>query len=423
MSNDEPKDMFETNLAEMLRRAAPKTDAASDKRLEDAVLKAAADRRRARRARRRFLWPIFAGAAAAAGVVAFLAYHGQSGAIRKAGEVKAVYGIVTVANGSAPQEVSGTVTLADGQRIRTMWGSQAEIALADGSVLRAGPHTVLAAGDTPGGFKLTLEQGALSVSASKQPEGKSLRIETPGARIKVLGTRLDVFVTGANSLTKTEVCVNSGRVEITSAGKSLVLTPNINAVVYKGKPPVLRLVTPEIDELSRLAALAGIPAAPQGASCLRSAIVDFAPDGAADVWLAMEIANGTRAPVASWAFTGVRPFSGARAYSVEGLLLPVRVKDAAVEVDLGSQPVEPGKTSTVVLRLSGVEGLCDKRQGGLLVFDAASGGAASGTIVEFRLPEGARLVSVSPAPVETRDQNGRQVIIVAADARSIDVLR
>ena len=217
--------------------------------------------------------------------------------------------------------------------------------------------------------------------------------------------------------------MNSGRVELTSQGASFVLTPNLNAVVYKGKPPVVRSLTPEIDELSRLTALAGVSAAPQRASRPRSAIIDIAPDGVADVWLAMEIANGTPAPLASWTFTGVKPFSGARAYSAEGLPLPVRVKDAAVEVDLGSQPVAPGKTSTIVVRLSGVEGLCGKHPDGLLVFDAASVTAASKTVVEFRLPEGAHMISVNPAPLETRDWNGRRFIVVAADERSIDVLR
>ena len=101
------------------------------------------------------------------------------------------------------------------------------------------------------------------MDAAKQAPSNSLTIETPGAKITVLGTRLDVHVVERlDGRKQTRVSVLSGEVELESAGRKIVLLPNMEGVADQGGPPLARSLTAEVNEMIRLVDETQVPGTP-----------------------------------------------------------------------------------------------------------------------------------------------------------------
>jgi ferric-dicitrate binding protein FerR (iron transport regulator) len=80
--------------------------------------------------------------------------------------------------------------VAVGTIIETLSG-EAQLQLADGSEIKATPRARFAVHQT-GGWRISLERGALSLHATVQPRTRPLLVETAEAGIRVVGTRFTV---------------------------------------------------------------------------------------------------------------------------------------------------------------------------------------------------------------------------------------
>ena len=417
MSTDKPDNAFDANLKGLLAESVSKARPDFEKRLEAAVLETvAAERRRlspARRARFRILFA----AAAAAVLVAWLAYQALTPFKAGAGKVRNVYGIVTVANGGPAEEVTGTVELVAGQRIATAWGSRAEIALRDKTVLAAGPKTLLSVSDTPGGFKLTLDEGYINVHAARQPEGKSLRVTTPGAEIYVLGTVFDVYVTDKNGAArKTEVAVRSGTVAVESGGRTVLLAPDMEATAAAGTPPMLRTSVDEVNELARLREATAERFGQSPAAALPS-IIEVREDSSATAWLMLP-ARGTTSVVS---INPAVTFGEVAAFAEDGLPLDVRVDGKTVTVSVPPLPAGAAPPGAIIVRLDSIRGLL-VREGGVLRFERPAGGDSGHALLELRIPEAAWVVVHSSEPIERRNTAGRQVYVLDTGNAPLGIL-
>ncbi len=419
MNNPADKQPLDSNLQRMLSASLPPATPDFEGRLTDTVLTEVARQRKRAHTILRLRRPLIALAAAAAIILA-LGVWWPTAAPRPAGRLVPGYGIVTLANGAPPVEVTQPIELAPGQIISTAWGSRAEIALHDGSSLVLGPRTTLSINDTPGGFRLSLDHGALYVKAAKQTSPKSLRIDTPGAEIKVLGTVFDVLVSPADGAAQTLVSVVSGSVQLTSGGQRALLKPDMSALAGPGKPPVVVSKVPEIREIARLIEMSKSLASKDGLPRQYPSILEFKDAGVIDAWLVVDLANATA--VTSCTLTAATPFTAVSAFTIEGLPLKVRARGALFDIDLSEIPLPAGATRTVVLHMEGVSGLCRKETNAVFSFDMPADPDAPRALVEMRLPEDAWVSLDAARVVDERTASGARVFLIDARLKSLGLL-
>lgn len=446
MSGNKPPTSFEKNLVRLLK-AAPveRADAAASEPWVRAVLAEVRQERDNRAARRRPWWRSRAVAwssalaAAALVLVVFAAWRllapgngPGNGNIGQVGQVRAVYGLVAMETGapaaagqSAGQPSAvGTdkwAAIGRGTRVRTRWGSQAEILLADQSRLLSRSQTTLELESGRQGEKVFLREGWLSVEAAKQRRGKVLRIETPGALVSVLGTKFDVhLVQKPSGRSQTRVSVAEGRVELESAGRKVFLPPNTEGVADEGLAPERRCLTPEVNELLRLAGLNEKLAREQGLSAGSPAIVEFHADATATVWLLARPQGGEKGKMVTLRLKGET--SGAEAYTLEGEPLGVSLAGDKLQVRLGGAGMEAKADGRLILKLSGVKGLFLPRGSGSFEAAAAGGEAPELSLYQFRLPDTARIDQIEPRPIETVRSLSRQAVTLALRAKGPELV-
>jgi hypothetical protein len=130
--------------------------------------------------------------------------------------VEAPWGTLAVRNGSVSvnqKTVTGTVPLGPGNHVELLEHSIAELTLKDGTTLQLAELSILDVAETPAGNRVVLKHGSTDVHAAKQLDGKQFTIETPHAKVRVLGTQYTV-----NAFERfSHVAVNSGKVEVMSS--------------------------------------------------------------------------------------------------------------------------------------------------------------------------------------------------------------
>ena len=169
------------------------------------------------------------------------------------GQLSCLYGFVAVQHDGSSVAVSEVTALRSGQRVQTQTGSKAQIVLPDQSTLTPDPRTTVQIQRTRHGPKILLEQGTISVEAAKQPAGNAITIEASQTRVKVLGTKLDVRLiekpTGARQM---RVRVLSGKVEMESDGRKVMLPAGTEGIADENQPPIRVSLVFEVNELIRL---------------------------------------------------------------------------------------------------------------------------------------------------------------------------
>lgn len=418
MNEHESKSVAEANIEALLSSSIGKLDSASEKRLVGAVLEEVQNQRRQRKPRRRAVWrlAVITGAVAVIAVIGVILTLPESEPI-KAGRVTTLYGMVTLRNGLPPLTVMEAQDIRSDQWIEVLSGSQAEIVLGDQTRLCARPRTMLQIKEPKYGSTVVLEEGSLTIEAAKQQPGEHLSIETPGATIRILGTKLGVHVArkkDGRSLTR--VCVASGKVEIEAAGQTVSLLPNMEGVVEEGEPPVRQSITEEVNEMIRLIELGNRLAAEHDVSSGSPAIVDVSHNGTATVWTVLTIENQTDAPIARYSLRTRYPAARAKAFSLEGARLATKAQGNVLDIDFSQTPIAPGAAARVVLKVPDARGLFRAGPGGTFEFDRPGSGAGIFSLFQFRLPEFAQIDRVSPQPMETRTGRSRLFVTVWADS-------
>jgi len=418
---DRPSETLEANLKRILSDAIPARDAAFEKRLMETV-QGGIDASQTSSRRRWVRWVVALAAAAAILVVALAADVFFAGP-RIAGQVKCVYGIVTIRNGGAPRAVAGSTALLGGEHVSTAWGSKAAITLGDKSTVEAGVHTTAKFDEGTHGATVTLEEGALKIVAAKQKAGKALLIDTPGAKVTVLGTVLDVSVGDREGAKETSVSVLEGRVEVASAGQSLLLPHGTVGAVVEGQPPVRRSRVAEVNEMLDLQNATAQFARERQATPAYPCIIDLSADGNAAVWLYVPVANKTSAAMAKCTLSAASLLSEVKVFSPEGSPLPTRNLGAVVEVDLAETPIAPGQSTLLVVKAASIAGLFKEQQSGVFEFSSEGEPQPVVRIVEFRLPETATVTSASPEPLPAQRALGRLVVKVVCNAKYPQIVK
>jgi hypothetical protein len=354
---------------------------------------------------------VFAAAASAVLLVAAGIWLATGPAGRTIGQVKCLYGLVAVQDNGACQTVAEAADLKSGQRIQTRAGSGAEIFLADRSKLTPAPRTSLQITRSGQGPRILLEQGTIQVEAAKQPAGKAIRIEAARAQIKVLGTRLEVRLVEKPSGTRqTRVRVLSGQVEMESGAQKVLLFAGTEGVADADQPPVRSSVVFEVNELLGLFNQTKALAEQSGHPCGLPAIFDLTTG---TLWA---VVPGQRLQAAGLRMFNLKlkyPAFRVAAYTLDGAEILVAGNGQVLRLDFSAMP-SPQSPDYVILKVPGVGGLVKETAAGLN--ECALPGTESDlpTLLQFHLPESARLEQLTPGAVGTSRERNRLIVTVAA---------
>jgi ferric-dicitrate binding protein FerR (iron transport regulator) len=442
MNEKTPKDIPKENIERLIASSVSQPEPEFQRKLRAAVLDELRERPILRRNRppQTLRWAA-ALLTAAAVLVAFVVWSisdmGQRadfsveepgspavpGGARHGGQVRNLYGLVFLQNGQSPQQVDKTANVEVGQWVETHSGSEAVILLPDDSEFAVRPRSRVQIADKSNGARLVMQRGRLRLDVAKQPPGESLTVETPGAKITVLGTRLDVHVVQKpDGRKQTRVSVFSGEVELESAGRKVSLLPNMEGVANDGEPPRTRSLTAEVNEVIHLVEKTKDLAAESNLATGHPSIVEFYGDGSATIWTVLVVPNTTEADLRSYTFSYGTTTAAVEAYSLDGARLPVVSAGDAWQVDMSMAPVPPGGEAALIVELSDVEGVFQDRGFGTHEFASPTNSSGKLSLVQFRLPASARIEQLSPEPIETRKTLSRLLITVAVDGQISDIL-
>jgi len=399
------------------------------------VMQALVAQRRRRRARRTWSLAGTGALAAAAAILLVLlpkplrrgmerAPAPTVAAAAKAGEVKLIYGLVSLGEDQEMEVLAREQEVAPGQWVWTHTGSLAELLLEDQSRLIFQPRTRVRLLDMKDGHRLLVSEGLVRIQAAHQPPGRSLTIQTPSSRITVLGTTLDVRVgESAPGRKQTRVSVTSGKVRLESAGKEVVLLPNMEGLSEQGLPPQARSLTAEVNDLAELATRTGTLAAEQKLAAGDPIIVQFDGDASATVWTFETVGNPTDSSLTEHVLVPAQAQSLLAAFTSEGVPLATTRQGEGFQVDLSSYPVPPRQQRKLIVKATDVRGLFSGCGSGTFeaVLPAGKGGRLS--LIQVALPASARVEDVFPPPNDTHQIQGRLAITIAADVEAPKVLK
>jgi hypothetical protein len=420
MKNDSRQDIFEENLGKMLNSTMKKADSTFEENLTKAVL-AEVDTRRSAVRYRLFFKRMSLAAAAAVIVIAAIRFTYQ-GPAESVGQVRNIYGIVTVSNENTSEKVIETADIRPEQWIETLSGSKAEILLKDKSKLWPAPRTVLQISNGKEGQQVLLQRGFVAIKAAKQPPGKSLTIKTDGSKVTVLGTRLDVrLVNKTDGSKRTRVSVASGSVELESAGKKVTLPANTEGIADEGKVPVKRPSNLEVSEIARLFNKNKELATQSNVKAGLPAIIDFKGDSSAAVWTIVPFEKLEETSAGQYLLKLKYSVLGARVFTLEGTELPVSSRGRNLQIDFSGVNVDPSQTNQLVLYLPEIKGIFQSDDGNMVRFDRPESSFPTVTLFQFRLPESANIEQIYPEPIETARKLNKLLITVATDSLMFEV--
>jgi len=305
-------------------------------------------------------------------------------------------------------------TSKSGQRITTEAGSRAELVLNDQTTVTPDPRTSLRIEQTTQGPSIQLEQGRINLEAAKQPAGKFISIEASGTQVKVLGTRLDVRVVQKTSGGRqTVVRVDSGRVEMASAGQSVLLGPGTIGVPDEKQPPVRSSLTFEVNELIALFHQSKALAAQSGREHALPGIVDFTTG---TIWSV--VLSKTLQPAGPNRFS-LRlkyPAFRAKAYTLDGAEIPVEGTGTTLYLNTGSMET-PQQPEFFILKVPGIAGLLTERAQGLNEYSLPGSTEELPVLLQLHLPLSAHIANLSPLPRATSTERNRLLVTVLAAVR------
>jgi FecR-like protein len=179
------------------------------------------------------------------------------------GRLERLKGQVQVLAGQEPTAAKDGSMLPAGQGVQTVGAeSAATVRFAD-AVMEIGGETRVSQITNESGKKIVLDLGSVTAQVSRQPAGQALIFLTPQAEARVLGTKLTLVVSAA----ETRLEVREGRVKLTRrsdgvsvevpAGQFAVCSDAVKPVARKIPPPSKPLFVESFDDDSRWVRLEG----------------------------------------------------------------------------------------------------------------------------------------------------------------------
>jgi hypothetical protein len=432
MNEMTPSIYLEKNLGRLLKTSVARPDAAFMDKVLNAVSEEVRRERAAqpvvRRHQRMLYWST---AFAAAALLLVIIFNWKSSVIEKplTGKVRAVCGLVAFGEDHSstnleqdqPTSVEKWESIQSGAWVSTRWGSQAEVLLSDSSRIFSRQQSVFKVENGRQGDTIVLKQGWLSIKAAKQAPNKVLQVETPGVKIAILGTKLDVhLVQKPDGRQQTRVSVTEGRVEMESGGKKILLPANTEGVADEGSAPLRRCLTPEINELLRLLDWNRQLSTQAGMKAGLPSIVEFQGDSTAKIWSVVSLVSQAKKDSKTYLLHLKEDVSEAEAFTLQGSPLKVKNSGRILEIQMPDTPIEIDNRSQIILKLSGMAGVFTAEGKGKFQFVHAVEDPGVVSLIQFRLPESAKIEDIQPAPIENTKYYSRQSITVAAHIRGLD---
>lgn len=419
MKSDSPQDIFEENLSKMLNSSMKKVDSAFEENLTKAVL-AEVNKQRSVVSYRLFFKKMSFVAAAVIVIAAIWFTH--QGPVESLGQVRNLYGIVTVSSGNTSEKVVETADIRPGQWVETLSGSKAEILLKDKSKLLPAPRTVFQVNNGKNGQRILLQQGFVAIEAAKQPLGKSLTIKTDGSQVRVLGTNLDVrLVKRPDGSKRTRVSVASGSVELESSGEKVLLSANTEGIADEGKAPIKRPSNLELSETVWLFNKNNELAIQSNINVGLPAIIDFKGGSTAGVWTIVPYEKLEEIGAGQYLLKLKYSASGTRVFTLEGTELPVKSQGRSLQIDFSNLSPNPAQNNRLILHLPQIKGVFQTDEENMIQFDRSASLYPIVNLFQFRLPESATIEQIYPEPIETVRKLNKLVITVATDSLMFEV--
>ncbi len=432
MNEKSPSTPYEKNLERLLKSSVPHPDVALTERMLRAVSEEIARGRSVRpvaRQRTRVVYWSSALAAAAVMLAIMIVWNPFNAAQLSTGKVRAVYGLValeedhvsTDLHQKTPKSTDKWEEVRPGAWIHTRWGSRAEVLLSDRSRIISLPHSVFRLVNDRKGATIVLKQGWLNIEAARQAPGKVLHVETPGVRIAILGTKLDVhLVHKPDGRVQTRVSVAEGRIEMESGGQRISLPANTEGFADEGSLPQRRSLTPEINELFRLLQWNEQLATQAGLRNGLPSIINFQGDGTANIWSVVSLPASAKQTSKTCLLRLNEDVAEAEAFTLQGSPLSVKNDGRTLEIQMLDASLTPGENNDIIIKLSGINGIFTARGKGVFEFVHSVSDPGVVSLVQFRLPESAEIEEIRPAPIEKAKFYSRQSITVPAHIRGLE---
>ncbi|HWH71894.1 MAG TPA: hypothetical protein VNT26_21205, partial [Candidatus Sulfotelmatobacter sp.] len=238
-----------------------------------------------------------------------------------------------------------------------------------------------------------------------------ITIQASGARVKVLGTKLEVrLVEKPTGRHQTRVRVLSGRVELESAGQKLLLPAGTEGAADEGQPPVRFSLVPEVNDLLALFNETNLRNAESGQEHGLPAIVDLTT---ATIWTVVPTEH---LKAIGPGVSGLRlryPAFSAKAYTLDGGEIPSEGRGELLRLDLAAA----GAPKYLLLKLPGVGGLVQTAGDGRYECNLPANERAPISLMQFRLPASAQVEELPGAVTSTALEGNKLIQTVAARLR------
>jgi len=413
---NERKDTFENNLEKMLGEGLDMPKADFPDRLAEAVL-SEVRREHHRRTSRRWLCRISAAAAVVVVVVSIAIL--RRGGLQPLGRIEDVQGVVLLSESGRSRPAAASAQVHARETIRTLSGSKATIQLTDQSRLLPAPRTVLQLVHRSHGTEVLLEKGALSLQVASQPSGRYVSVQTPTARLRILGTELDVrLATKPDGAQRTTVNVHSGAVELGSGDRRTLLLPGTVGIVDEGSPPLRSAACFEVnllnDLIDKTEALARQSASEPGPPTIIDAV-------GAVLWVV--------APLDRFEAAGNDCYSAelhlsafeVRAYTLEGAAVETTSQGRTLRLDFSGRPSSAPPVERVVLAIQRVAGLFGVDENGSYAFVRNADESNTLTLYQFHVPSSTTVQAVRGEIVDTAERFDKTIVTVAARAQGLQI--
>jgi ferric-dicitrate binding protein FerR (iron transport regulator) len=419
MKPESHRDIFEENLERLLQAAAGEGNSDFQERLVRVVGREVSEQRRV--TGKKLLWAGFPAAVAAAAVFA-LTWVLLNATAEGVDWLQPIYGAVEVVDGDSPRPVAASEPVRTGQSVRTLSGSKAQVLMKDGSRLVVMPRTTVQITDGRRGSSFKLQEGAVSIEAAKQRAGRVLAVETPGAQIRTLGTVFDVWlVKRPDGTRQTRVGVTSGLVELESGGDKVLLGAHTEGYAEEGQSPQRHLANPILDEMLRLLDKTAELAQRLGKKQGRPYIFEVHDAATTSIWTVASLGEFGQTQDGGYSLRLKSPAAKARLFTLDGREIPVRSQGR--DLQIGRSAVSPGlPTDTrLILQLQEVKGIFRVEDGGAIRFAQPVGALDTVILLQFRLPDRARIERITPEPIESTTTRDRTVLTVAVNVQGLEV--
>jgi ferric-dicitrate binding protein FerR (iron transport regulator) len=419
MESESHHDIFDENLRKLLA-AARQEDSGFQSRLLDAVREEVRRERSVIRRRR-----VFRSLYAAAGVAAVLVVGWFVVGLRveSVGRFEPIYGAAEVTDTGGSRVLLGSEPVRAGCSIRTLSGSKADILLKDGSRLTLAPRTTVQIADGRRGPALGLKAGTVDIEAAKQHAGRRLVIETPGSRITTLGTVFTVQLsTKPDGTRKTRVGVTSGLVEFESGGQKVRLPPRTEGIAEEGRSPEKHLASFELDEMLRLMRETGELAGRLNKRAGSPAIIQCKDGATAAVWTVVRLKDLRETGKGERLLRLKSPASKARLFTLEGREIPAQAQGRDLRVEASALGSDVSQSMRLILELQDMKGVFQTDSSGTTRLRLPPGASGAITLLQFYLPDGAKIERLSPEPAESTRTLDRLAVTVASQIEGLEVL-